>query len=491
MKKPETIPSVQLDSLEIMQKLMDLFKDTALNDKLREIEKEYPYWDRFKRKVKNMPHPPELLWMFNKISRQKTISQISISDKKGFDFKFNTTGKILKLLHQFDLHLGGLLEGRSIIPTDDRKRYLISSIMEEAIASSQLEGAATTREIAKQMLRTNRKPTTHSEKMILNNYLTMKKVIEIKDEPISREVILELHGLISKGTLKNPANEGKFRDNNKVNVVEGITGEVFYTPPDFNDIEKLIECFCAFANKKNDANFIHPIIRGIILHFLIGYIHPFVDGNGRTARAIFYWYLISQGYWLVEYMSISKVIIKAPAQYGRAYLYSEYDDNDLTYFIDYNLKCMGLALQSLKKYIDKKAMERQNLLYLLQHENINQRQAELLRNLIIDNYKRFTIKEVQTRFEVSYQTARTDLIGLQDLGYIKEKKMGKELVFFKEQDLEKKLENIIGKESIESSFAGEVFDIKDFEAEYGNKSTFVVNNDSNVSIITNDKKTKD
>src|SRR6202012_5924333 len=147
----------------------------------------------------------------------------------------------------------------------------------------------------------------------------------------------------------------------------------------------LMKSLCDFANIDSESTFVHPIIKGILLHFLIGYIHPFVDGNGRTARAVFYWYLISKGYWLVEYMSISKIIIKAPAQYAKAYLYSEYDELDLTYFIDYNLKCMDLALSNLQTYIQRKVEEKQSLYYLIHNENVNERQAELLKGMLMDD----------------------------------------------------------------------------------------------------------
>ncbi|MBS1917465.1 MAG: Fic family protein [Bacteroidetes bacterium] len=444
MKLPEPVP----DFREVLgqQKssfFVDLISDAELNKKLHEIDKDYPYWEQFKYKAKSITnYTPEAVWIFNRIYREKSINKIKICDSKGFEFKFNTPVKIIKYLHEFDLNLGGTLEGRVIIPPDDKPKYLISSIMEEAIASSQLEGAATTREIAKQMLRTNRKPSNISEKMILNNYVTIKKVLEIKDKKISKELILELHSLISKDTLLDKSNEGIFRTRDDITVGDEITGETYYTPPSHVEIEKLMDAFCKFANSENESEFIHPIIKGIILHFLIGYIHPFVDGNGRTARAIFYWYLISKGYWLVEYMSISKIIIRAPAQYGRAYLYSEYDNNDLTYFILYNLKCMDLALKNFKAYIERKVMEKQNMFYLIKNANINERQSEILRGMIIDNQKSFTIKEVQTIFATVYQTARTDLLGLVDLGFLTEKKMGKKLIFFKADDFEDKIKNI-------------------------------------------------
>ncbi|MDR3695267.1 Fic family protein [Mucilaginibacter sp.] len=444
MKHPELPPDKMLMFKVDTENVMTFIQDEDLNKRLQEINNGYPYWDRFKQKIKQFNYKPEILWSYNKLLRDRSISKIKICELPGFEFKYNTTNNILKLLHKFDMHLGGVLEGRAIIPPDERNRYLISSIMEEAIASSQLEGAATTREIAKQMLRTNRKPNTLDEKMIVNNYLTIKKVLEIKDQPFSKELILEIHSIISKDTLKNPQNEGKFRINNNVNVVDDITGEVFYTPPDFENIEGLMNNLCAFANH-SEIDFIHPIIKGIILHFLIGYIHPFVDGNGRTARAIFYWYLMAKGYWLVEYMSISKIIIKAPAQYAKSYLHCEYDENDLTYFIDYNLKCMDFALANLQSYIQRKVMEKQNLFYLIKNENVNERQAELLRGLIIDNKKGYTIKEVQIKFGIAYQTARTDLMGLQDLGYVEEKKFGNKLIFFKADNFDKRLESALKK----------------------------------------------
>lgn len=60
------------------------------------------------------------------------------------------------------------------------------------------------------------------------------------------------------------------------------------------------------------------MLRAILLHFWLAYDHPFEDGNGRTARSLFYWYMRTQGYWLVEYLLISNILRKAPAQYTRA-----------------------------------------------------------------------------------------------------------------------------------------------------------------------------
>jgi Fic family protein len=92
---------------------------------------------------------------------------------------------------------------------------------------------------------------------------------------------------------------------------------------------------------------VHPVVRAILIHFMLGYDHPFYDGNGRTARALFYWSLARSGYWLMEYVSISRLLRQAPAQYARAYRHTETDDNDTTYFIVHQLEVIQQAIAAL------------------------------------------------------------------------------------------------------------------------------------------------
>lgn len=443
MKKPEPAPATKLELNEANQ-FWELFTNYELIDKLAVIDKKYPYWDKFKQQVKGFGFDPVLLWKFNSIHRNKAVIKINICEHPGFKFKYNTTAEILRFLHEFDLNLGGKLDGSSTIPNEDKDRFLISSIMEEAIASSQLEGAVSTREAAKEMLRSQRKPRNHSEKMILNNYLTIKKIHEIKDQPFSKELILQIHSIIAKDALENGGkeSEGAWRNNNNINIIDNETGEIAYTPPDHEKIEELMSWFCEFANRKQDAEFIHPIIRAIILHFLIGYIHPFSDGNGRTARAVFYWYMLRRGYWLVEYLSISRIIVKSPVKYAKAYLHTEFDNNDLTYFIYYNLRALNLAVEDLQKYINKKIEEKKNSYALISNEDVNDRQTQILQEFIYDDQKMLSIKEVENKFGVAYQTARTDLLKLVQLGYLEDKLRGKKTLFFKSPGFDGKLKGL-------------------------------------------------
>jgi Fic family protein len=307
---------------------------------------------------------------------------------------------------------------QNLIPEGDKKRYLVSSIMDEAIASSQIEGAVTTRKQAKEMLRKNIKPKNKSEQMILNNYITIKHIVDIKDEPITTEKLLEIHQLISNQTLADKKDEGAFRSDNDVKVIDVSNGKIVHSPPDYQDISKLMEEVFLFFNKDKNGQFIHPIVKGCIVHFMIGFIHPFADGNGRTARALFYWYLLKNGYWLTEYLSISRLIVKSKAQYARAYQYTELDENDLTYFIIYNIKTMQLAFDGLIEYIQLKTNEKRQILNFQKIKGINQRQAQILKWVFEDPDLMFSVKEIETRLTTSNQTARTDLTELVKRGYL-------------------------------------------------------------------------
>lgn len=417
--KPIQLPP-SINSKECFKAGFEILQNKDYASIIDVINDKYLYWDKVKYQETPTNVRKEDLWAAVKLSRSIHARRIGFGK---YSFTYNTTDNIQKNLHEFDLNIGGQLGSKGIIPEEDKKRYLISSVMEEAIASSQIEGAVTTRKKAKEMLRKNTRPRTKSEQMIVNNYITIRRITEIQNEDLTLLKLLEIHKLITSQTLDNEIDEGQFRESNDINVVDVIDGEIVHIPPDYKEINGLIEEFCRFFNDKNDKKFIHPIIKGCVIHFLIGFIHPFVDGNGRTARALFYWYLLSKGYWLTEYLSISRLIIKSKMQYALAYLYCEKDSLDLTYFINYQLKTMSLAYDSLREYIQRKINEKKRLTEFQRIDGINERQAYIIKWLYEEADLIFSIKEIETRFSVSNQTARTDLLKLVELGFLEEIKI--------------------------------------------------------------------
>lgn len=433
MRKIEKAPDWFKD--ELYEKATNLRKSHNFDTLLNHIDDQYMYWDKVKYQKNDPPIDPDVLWTLVKINRINAI-KINFGQET---FKFNLTNTIQKGLHEFDLHIGGSLASESVIPKEDKKKYLVSSIMEEAIASSQIEGAVTSRKKAKDMLRKNITPRNKSEQMILNNYHTIKHIVAIQSEHIDINNFFEIHRLVTAQTLDDTADVGRFRLNNEINVVDAVDGEIVYSPPGFQKVPDLIQELFNFFNNNDEARFIHPIIKGCIIHFMIGYIHPFVDGNGRTARALFYWYLLKNGYWLTEYLSISRLIAKSKNQYAQAYIYSEVDGNDLTYFIQYKIKTMQLAYSSLKDYINRKIIEKKQLTNFQRIKGVNERQAQILK-WANEEDSIFSVKEIENRFSVSNQTARTDLSELVKKGYLEENSMNKKTKrFYKSSNFEKLL----------------------------------------------------
>jgi Fic family protein len=437
MKIPQRPPYIsKFDYREVLDDLVRNGKFQAFHDF---VQNEYYYWDKWKYIAQDWNYDSKKLWFAVKATRL-SYNILKPFGRDGFTFEIRITAIIQQYLHEFDINLGGSAMGENIIPTQERDRYLISSLMEEAIASSQLEGAATSRKVAKEMLENNRKPKNHSEQMILNNYLAMKWIIEHTQESFTPKNLKQLHRILTEKTLSSESDAGTFRNDNEIKVVDTQTGDILHTPPPFEQLEKLMEQLCDFANDKDKATFfIHPIYKAIILHFLIGYIHPFVDGNGRTARTVFYWYLLKKGYWLIEYLSVSRIILASKTQYAKAYLHTEFDNNDLTYFSIYNLQCIHRALDDLKKYVRRKNSEKQNLIALLRNTDYNDRQIAIIQDLIQDATTVFNVQQIENRFNVSNQTARNDLNVLAEKGILKPRKSGHKIQFLAGKNYLKKL----------------------------------------------------
>lgn len=408
----ESPPKIRKEEFD---KALRLNTEPAVAASVYEINRQYQYWSEVKYRAVPGKYSARELWACVKLSRM-FAKTIGIGQ---YRFTLYVTDHMQQLCHDFDMNLGGYLGTQSFIPDADKNRYLVSSNMEEAIASSQMEGAATTRRIAKEMLRKSVSPRTRSEQMIHNNYETIRYILAHKDENLTQEAMLHIHRSMTYKTLEDSADEGHFRTDNNVVVEDGITHETIHTPPDCSEIETLVETVCRFFNEDNfDGVFIHPIIKGIIIHFLIAFIHPFTDGNGRTARAVFYWYMLRRGYWLTEYLSISRIIARSKRQYEKAYLYTECDGNDLGYFIAYHLRAIRLAYDELRQYIQRKIDEKQQTSDFLKLGNINARQAQIIKWYNDSPNISFSAKEIQIRMHISYPTAKGDMDGLVEAGFL-------------------------------------------------------------------------
>jgi len=439
MRKPKSLPKLEAiwqqikAEPEMAGKFLDMISGLTVD--------KYLHWNKLRYHTPPEGFSNEQWWLAIKKQRQSLFKQLPLTDKHQKPFQYLTNDFITEALHQIDRSVTTFNRmPEQLKNTETKNRYYVSSLIQEAFTSSQLEGATTTRLVAKEMIRTGRLPCDKSEQMILNNFAAMKRINRLKDESLFRELVFDIHRLVTEKTLDDSSAAGRFRTANENIHVIDMYNEVFHDPPSANELEKRMKAMCDFANDKTPQYFIHPVMRAIILHFWLAYDHPFIDGNGRTARALFYWSMLRHRYWLFELVSISQIIVKAPAKYARAFLYTETDDNDLTYFIIYHLEIIRQAITTLYEYIERKTRKLQAMENQLRGIIVlNHRQRALISHALRHPHQQYTFKSHQISHNIVYQTARTDLLDLENRGLLKSDKVGKTWYFTPASDLEEKL----------------------------------------------------
>ena len=409
-----------------------------------ELNGRYFHWDELRHRELPEGLSHEEWWFVIKQARSVIRKQLNLEDQQGTEFGLVLTEGLQRKLHKIDRDAAGTIQMDAPITTKEtRDRYLIKSLFEEAITSSQLEGASTTTSEAKKMLRSGRKPRDRSEQMIHNNYQAMQFVRENRSEPLSESFLLELHDKVTYNTMDIPDASGRWRKASEdIIIADARDGTVLHRPPHADLIPNRMKKLIKFANSNQDDSFIHPVIRAVVLHFMLSFEHPFADGNGRTARALFYWYMIQNEYWLIEFVSISKVIKSAPVKYAKAFLYTETDENDLTYFMHHQFDVIIKSINDLHKYLATKAKEVQATEQLLRgpvQRVLNHRQVSLITHALKHPNYLYEIQPHRTSHAITYQTARTDLLSLEELGLLQKFKRGKAFVFQSPTDISERI----------------------------------------------------
>lgn len=410
---------------------------------------EYLAWDKLRYKT-----PPEDLshedWWFGlKFRRRANLRMLPLAQVDGRHISYALPDKVLRELDYVSRRASGQLAmPEEVMSKSSRDRYVIQSLVEEAISSSQLEGASTTRREARRMLAYGEEPKDRSQQMILNNYRAMQHVREIKDEPLTPERICELHRIVTEGTLDDPSAAGRIQNNpdpdDRVKILDE-EDRLLHRPPPVDQLPGRLQTLCDFANADpSDTPYVPPVVRALTIHFMMGYDHYFEDGNGRTARALFYWSMLRQGYWLTEHLAISLILKEAPSKYARSFIYTEQDDGDLTYFLIYHLDVIRRALVALDGYLHKKSLELRRARALLGGATraFNHRQVALLESATRNPSNYYTAESHMNYHAVSKQTARNDLYELEKRGLLERTKISRQFAWIPKIDMLKALEAV-------------------------------------------------
>lgn len=381
----------------------------------------------------------DLAWSVIKLARQRQLTPLIQLSEPPQNAVLFMTQTIQKAISETDRHTtNAALEWMlSQMGEHEHIEYLVSDlIQDEAINSSQMEGAVTTTQVAKDIIRKNRQPRTADERMILGNFKMMNFAWQKKDEDLSIDLLLKLHQIGVEGIQDDKYYPGQLRDSDDVVVVD-IKGKTLHTPPPVKGLRKRLKALVKWTNDSHhdiDSNqYIHPLIKAVTLHFCIGYEHPFRDGNGRVARALFYWYLFKNGFSAFRYIAISVLLKKAPAKYGKSYLQTETDSMDLTYFVEYQCKIILRAISAFKTAHKDAIANIEEFSQWLWKSGLYKQLSEKQRIIFqvaksgVSPY--FTTVNVQDNLGCSYNTAAKVLNGLVDLKLFKKEKQGKQWTF--------------------------------------------------------------
>ncbi len=440
MKMPETPPS--------LARLLEVVREDRIAAALAHgrplVGDEYLHWDKLRHRQPPADLSLQEWWLGIRFSRVGVAEETPLVDKAGRPFSLVHVPSVRRRLHQIDQSFGRTgppSDVQAMVDAHGRRYLLTNSLIEEAIRSSQLEGASTTRAKAKDMIRERRPPRDRSERMILNNFVAMERIEELAEHALTADTIFELHRILVDGTLDDPTKAGVFRTRDDQVVVELIHSiETAHVPPPAEELPARMERLLAFANGTTPEDWLHPALRSIILHFIVGFDHPFVDGNGRVARALYYWSMLRHGYPLAKFLSISRVLREAPARYARAYLHTETDDGDLTYFVDHQLDVLIRSIEALTDYVRQKiSATRQVESEIRARHDLNHRQVKLLEHALRHPGFEYTVRSHETSHRVVNNTARADLVDLAAKGILVKSRRGRAHVFLAPRDLPKRL----------------------------------------------------
>ncbi len=389
-------------------------ENSEIAAELKAANASYEYWDKARYTLLPENISPELFWSVVKFRRSGLYAE---KIKIGINsFKYLINPEILKKLSFIEKF--GIKTDLSL---DEENEYGADAKMEEAIASSRLEGADITGESAKEMLRTGADPETESEKMVVNNYKALTFAEKNTDKELSVEFIKQLYGAVM-----NADGGDIFRkDEQNARVVDIRDDAVLYEPPKSADIETLLLSLCDYINADTDTN---PVIKAAALHFLFAYIHPFADGNGRAARILFYWYALKKGLGAFKYLPVSKTLRLIPSLYAKAFLYTEIDENDLTYFINFSLDVLIEAANSFGDFLEKNEVPRKEELLIGAGTELNRRHISIL-NEFVKNRNARNIEYFKNKLGIVYETARKDMMYLTKKGLLSKTKKSKEFFY--------------------------------------------------------------
>lgn len=377
-----------------------------------------------------------LAWTLTRRARDSAITPVPYRNEKGVLAGFFITPGIAAACEMVDKNTTRAALAEIVQRLRGAGAELHQLQFDEPITSSQLEGANITTLVARKMLESGRNPRTEDEHMIAGNARLMAEIPQLLNEPLTPDLIRRFHTIGMSGINDKKYQPGELRTADDV-VIMDYDDNIVHQPPAATSLPERLQVVCDFVNSAEP--YVHPLVKACILHFMIAHEHPFRDGNGRSSRGLFYWYMLKSGYDAFHYISISQLLHAAPVQYAHSYQFTETDGMDLTYYLEYQAQIVRRAVTQLLKHVDELVMSSAQLDALLYKNGflskLIQRQVTLINVMRATPGKSFTVAEVSAALGVSDNTARKDVKKLVELGIAEEIAENEQLTTYRIRDI--------------------------------------------------------
>lgn len=367
-------------------------------------------------------------WHLTQSFRKQKAEFFPFKDQEGHQFWYFLLPALLQKLHEIDSL--GRDSIYNLVKEEIELELVKDSLIEEAVFSSAIEGAFSTVKRLKEMVNNKQPPRDINDKMVLNNYNAMQYILKEKHRDLSIDLMLELQKIVTHDTLDDDdaAYSGRFRDD--MVYVKDKRDRIIYSPPPAEQVVPTMEKLIEWANRKEKVPFIHPIIKALFVHLYFVHIHPFLDGNGRTARALFYFDLIKNEYEFFKYFSISAAVQKAKGKYYKAIRNSEIHEGDFTYFLLYMTETILESIHLVKARIAHH-YQKEFVVDRIKKRGIflNPREEKFVNRFFTMDERLMTIRKYQRWFKVVYETARRDLDDLHQKGILSKQRQRRTFLY--------------------------------------------------------------
>ncbi|MFA5143523.1 MAG: Fic family protein [Candidatus Omnitrophota bacterium] len=272
---------------------------------------------------------------------------------------------------------------------------------------------------------------TDKDKKEVLNYLEALDAIHSFAEKgnVRVEDLLNIHRMVSKNVLRNNKHSGAFRDRQvfvgrRVFDGTGFKEEVEYMPPSTRDVPNLVKEFIAWLNLDKTWE-INPVLLAGITHYEIARIHPFIDGNGRTARLFATLIIYLSGFDHRRLFALDDFYDRDRQAYYAALKTAQDNNNDISKWLEYFTAGVAYSVNEIKEAVLKLGAKKKR--DSKEQIPLTDKQMKIVE--FINARGKVTNKDMQTLFKISAQAVHKELAKLVELKVIKPQGAGRSLYY--------------------------------------------------------------